>query len=66
MKNKSSFLTVLFVAIAMSLSALSTSFGQEVAPLRYQEKTPDETRQMILVYVPDKNKTDGIVSCFSR
>ncbi len=66
MNNKASFSIVPFVAIVALLSAASISSGQETPPLRYQEKTPDETRQMILVYVPDKEKTDGIVSCFSR
>ena len=66
MKIFTCFLILSLVVAAISLSNNSFTVAQEVTSHRYQEKTPDETRQMVLVYVPDKEKTDGIVSCLSR
>ncbi len=55
----------LFAFVAMMTGATTTA-QETTVPLRYQENTPAETRQLVFVYVPDVEKTDGIVSCIAR
>ena len=55
---------ITLVASFISVVLCSSKLGAASPPR--QMETPDETRQIVLVFVPDKEKTDGIVTCFSR
>ncbi len=55
-----------FLTLASLIIGVSCVSAQETTAPRYQEKTPDDTRQLILVYVPVKEKTQGVVTCYGR
>lgn len=61
--KRTSVLISIFIVIILSKNAFSIDL---VSPLRYQEKTPETTLQIILVCVQVKESSDGVVSCYSR
>ena len=62
--RRSSILFLAAFALIASVRCYHAAAQDET--LRYQEQTPDNALQLVRVYVPVKEKSDGFVVCFSR